>query len=246
MDWFSDRANCGACNNACPAPDASLHVASVGCDGGVCAVESCLDGCVLLSVPVFACLMRRGPCSYADGDGDLDNGCEALAPNCKGAPCTSSFNGGCNVSQYRICGVYNLNADVCRCRPTLASIARSIIGSARRSFLEAVSVQISQLAREYYDGRRSKHTHCDYSTAGAYPGKLIVCGLGSLSSCKFTPLLCFAGDGLCSTGCETSVQSNVNNCGACNTACPAADASKHVASVKCSNGACVVGSCLDG
>lgn len=65
-DLQSDPNNCGACGVSCVIANAAAV-----CTGGQCAMGACLPG-------------------YSDCDGQIDNGCEAMADCSAGAPCETA------------------------------------------------------------------------------------------------------------------------------------------------------------
>jgi hypothetical protein len=89
VDVQSDAANCGACGVSCVIANAEAM-----CAAGECAMGACLPG-------------------FSDCDGDLANGCEAMADCSAGAPCQTS------------CGSTGMTACSATCEPVCNALVES-------------------------------------------------------------------------------------------------------------------------
>lgn len=245
----ADPFNCGTCGTTCP----STPNAQPGCANGVCAVGTCTpgyddcdnsiwSGCETeLATNVLHCgacgnacpaipngypKCEGGACAvggcdagYADCDGVVANGCETNLAN------TVAHCGACN----------NVCPPVAGGMPACAGYVCGV-GSCDAGFADCFGGSIDGCETD----TQTDVGHCGGCgmpcpavANGTRACELGICKIGS----------CQPGYDDCNLqvpdGCETSLNDDVNNCGACGTACkipPNGTAS-------CVNGACTLAAC---
>ena len=239
-------SSCGACGNACAAPNGTPT-----CANGACGVAACNVG-------------------YDDCDGNPANGCEVHlvsdANNCAG--CGNECNlahatAACNVG---LCAIASCDAgyDDCDgnpangCEVDLASDAANCGGcaaacSSNHGTPACVNgaCQIA-CANGYADCDGNPANGCEQDLGG----DVNHCGAcGNVCNLPFATPACNVGacviaqcaaihadcDGVAGNGCEVNLATNNNHCGVCGNACNLANAVSN-----CVSGDCAVGSCSAG
>ncbi len=260
-DTTISAANCGGCGRACLSGGA---VTAALCSGGVCA-STCNAGfgnCVQPAWPLGddgcetntgtslgncgacgrACLTGGSVVAATCGNGVCTSACAANTGNCS-QPVAPAPDDGCET---------NLTNDAAHCgscaRPCLTggTVATPVCsGSVCTSTCTPGSGNCSQPAAPTADNGCETNTNTDPTHCGACPTVCTappnatpacdagVCGVGG----------CNAGWGDCTgaPGCETNLNTNVDNCGACLRFCSASN----VATRSCAAGLCT-SSCVAG
>jgi hypothetical protein len=243
----ADTQHCGGCANACSTVNATPQ-----CVAGAC-VLTCSSG-------------------FADCDKVAATGCEADVAtdvmNCGACAAKCSTNGGvpsCSAGKCSItcsAGHQDCNAnpaDGCEantstdpsncgaCKTVCSVVPHGIPGCT------AGSCSISLCASGYSDCNNVYSDGCEVYTATSVTNCgacgttcLADHGTAGCSAGQCTIAACWAGYANCNAlvldGCEVSMLTDPNNCGACGVVCPAVP---H-ATTGCSKGACAVGACDSG
>jgi Stigma-specific protein, Stig1 len=226
----SDRANCGACNNACGAGQVcSAGVCRATCASGLteCA-GSCTStqtdprncgacGTVCAAPANAAAVCTAGGCSFVcnagfrDCDGNPSNGCEVN---------TNTSNANCGACS-RACTIANANA-VCT---NGACQLQACTGSFRDCDNNpANGCEVDSGSSTANCGACGNVCNLPNATAACTSGACAVSACtGTFRNCDNNP----------SNGCEVNTASSPQNCGACGTVCN---------SGVCNNGVCQVSS----
>ncbi len=207
-------ADCdGSSSNGCEVDTTSDVVNCGGC-GSVCAFDNASASCVASS-----CVMGTCNQGWMDCDSDDSDGCEVDTTsdpaNCGGCSQACSLDhatAGCQAAQCVVEVCDDLWAD---CDSLPANGCES-----------DVSVDM--------DNCGACGNTCQLSHASA------ICDNGScqVDSCDATWADC---DSLPNNGCERDLDSDIQNCGACDNDCHAMNAE-----VSCQSGTCMMGDCLEG
>ncbi len=241
-------AHCGACNTACAPANAAGD-----CSDGTCKIGTCNAG--------------FGNCDVSSGGGD-GNGCETNlntdASNCNtcGNVCPSSGGtpacvaGACKFSSCLpgmgdcdgsgACS-YTLTSNVNHCgacgrQCVAANGTPQCVGTA--CSIQACNSGYADCNTSYIDGCEQKLdtlTNCGgCNVACTRNNATATCSTGS---CKINTCAPNFGncDGIDSNGCEKSLLSDVNNCGACLKACSVTNGTG-----SCTSGTCGIASCNAG
>ncbi|MDX2008599.1 MAG: MopE-related protein [Myxococcaceae bacterium] len=217
FDTQTDVANCGACGRTC-----TLTNAVPKCTTGACAIDRCVAGWVNL-------------------DGVAANGCEH--------PCTVTNNGveTCDGADNDCNGVvddgFDLRTDVTncgRCGLTCSSGGATVATQACIAGQCAVGRCVmgrGDCNQLYADGCEenlvSSLTHCGQCGLACAPANATgTCAMGTCRVQQCNPGFRDCNQ-LASDGCETGVEGDVMNCGACGVTCQAANATS-----TCQTGTC--------
>ncbi len=249
-DTGSDVLNCGGCGIACTAGPGLRPI----CSSGVCGASSCgsefaecnldaTDGCetdtqrdpnhcgtcatVCPGATNAAAACAAGQCKivcqagYLDCDGDPSNGCEV--------------NGAADIANCGSC------KNVC---PT---------GSAGNAACAAGSCIFTSCTAPYLTCKSGPVDSCETNTATSASncgacGKVCPAVVNGSAACQNSNCgigSCNANfdncDGMLDNGCESSLNTDVNNCGACGKTCAVANATASCASATCGISSCNTG-----
>ncbi len=242
-DLQGSALTCGTCNNACPNGPNGTTV----CNGGSCAIN---------------CNAGFGNC-----DASLANGCETdvgtSAANCGGCNQACSPANGTGVCAGGMCGIMmctgtfadcNMNAaDGCEVDKSTSAQNCGMCGN-MCSFPNAQAtcaggtcgLGMCNAGFGNCDGMAAngceKPTSADVNNCGTC-GNVCPGGANGTAACAngTCGLACDPGfgdcDGMAANGCETVLDTNVDNCGACGRACQSPNGT-NVASVSCTGGVC--------
>ena len=230
-DTSSDVKNCGACGSGCAAPAQG----TAGCGQGMCKVASCMgafrdcnlsfaDGC---EVNTATNLQHCGACNNACqsrpnstavcGPGGCDIACTAPFDNCDGDKvngCESNL-----TSSKTHCGSCSKSCDD---PPNAAGVCSN------SNCVVSCSSGFKDCNGQYQDGceidARSNLQHCGACNAPcAAPNGTVAAVTCASSSCQIVTCNPSLGncDGNFGNGCEANLNSDVNHCGDCGTACSA-------------------------
>lgn len=247
-DLTSGIEDCGSCGNLCVVANGTPT-----CDAGTCAIESCndgwedcngdySDGCeAQLDVNLLhcgACDNECGTCQAGDSDCEVPNGrawcvdgaCEIRSCDSGFIDCNDQWDNGCEIdftSDQNNCG--GCAGDGGQDCDTLFAHATAECADGACEFVSC-SGSWRDCANGLGDGCETNintsFSHCgacgdSCSNAGSGTGS---CSSGACSvSCGANFLSC-NNENNNRDGCETDVQSDLNNCGACGTTCAFCDA----------------------
>ncbi|HTA91015.1 MAG TPA: cellulose binding domain-containing protein [Polyangiaceae bacterium] len=240
----TDPAHCGACDTPCDIPHATAS-----CSGGSCQVQAC-------AAP------------YADCDGDPTNGCETNTsgdpancgacgticvgingtPTCADSQCQITCSAGfadCDDNRSNGCETSTEN-DVNNCG-TCGNVCAAVGGATPWCNLHKCGVSVCPAG--FGDCNGDPSDGCEVNLTNDVSncktcGNLCVVASGtakcSASTCAIAS--CDSSHADCSggyaDGCETTITTDVNNCGGCGTACAITNGS-----AQCQNKACKVKAC---
>ena len=244
VTFATDVMNCGRCGNACTFPNATPT-----CAAGVCGVLRCNTG-------------------FADCDGNLMNGCETntttSASHCGTCGNACTFAGGTGECRSSVCVLTGCMAGRDNCDANDANgcetdIRSNLMHCGRcgnvcptranaTSFCTGAVCGIT-CTSGFENCDRVDSNGCEVDTRtnlSACGGCGLLCsppgGTGQCASGVCSVRACNAGLGDCDgsvvNGCETSLLSDLSNCGACGRTCTLANANS-----TCTTGSCRVTTC---
>ena len=246
-DVTSDLANCGACGNACALPNARSR-----CGAGACAVEACAAGygdcdgmaATGCETDTRASLAHCGACGSVCA---LPNAAtECAAGRCAVSACAEGF-ADCNGVTADGCEV-DLRASPSNCGACASACAADNATAACASGRCAVGACVEGFAD--CDANPSNGCEADVRSSDSNCGACgVVCALpNAMAACQGRACAlraCREGfancDGDASNGCEVDLRADPAHCGACGSACAAANGMPG-----CVAGRCVVASCSAG
>ena len=250
IDTTSDPANCGACGKSCPTP----ANASPACSMSTCGLGACTTG-------YADCNKLGSDGCEADTTSDVHH-CGACGTACPSyqngtATCTTGQCGHACTTGYADCN----NSALDGCETNTATDPRSC-GACGNSCLSLPNATSSCTAGAclivtcvsgYHDCDHQNPNGCEVNTS-TDPANCGACGTvcaplpnatGGCSSgecgigaCKTNYADC---DGIAANGCETPVNADPKNCGACSHACTSPNAT-----TTCTKGNCIVTGCIAG
>jgi len=238
--------NCGACNNTCKSANAT-----VTCNLGVCAISTCnnnyadcdklySNGCeVNLLIEPLHCGSCTTVCSFAGVSSPLCSSGECGFNNCTAGygNCDAKLANGCETSLQTI---YNCGECGNQCIfPN--STAECNFGTCQISSCDPL---FGNCDGKIENGCETSFTSIDNCGACGkvcnYPNAVSSCinGNCTIESCTGGMGNC---DGNLENGCEVSLDSSINNCGACGAKCNLTNAESG-----CTNGQCFITKCNTG
>jgi hypothetical protein len=245
--------NCGACANVCGA----VTNGSPACVSGSCVIASCnagfadcnhvyADGCEISTATDInncgSCGTVCGSVSHASTVGCQSSSCRVTACNAGWGDCNNSYADGCEM---------NLNTDVNNCGACARVCATVPNGSRTCStgncIIAACSTGFADCNGLYSDGCEVSIA-TDVNNCGACANVCAAVANGTRTCLASTCAIasCNSGfadcDGSYNNGCEVSIATDVNNCGACARVC----ATVPNASRACSSGNCIIATCSAG
>jgi hypothetical protein len=250
VDLDSDVAHCGVCGNACDSgtnstPECTKGQCSITCSKGFADCDLlAFNGCEIniLGNPLH-CGDCKTACLFANAAPSCEQGKCGIASCTMGfADCDKKVENGCEVNL----GTDSANCSACgnACKPPANSVA----------ICQAGKCSAGACAKGFGDCNNDKKDGCevDLQKDSANCG---VCGV----KCPMVPngagacVAGFCGVGACEVGyadcdassfdgCESKLDSDVANCGACGAACPM----PANGTPKCENSTCLVATCNAG
>jgi len=228
---LNDSANCGACNNRCPAMQTCMR----GACTAVCTDTLCGSACVDLMSNVSHCGACNRACSTANGTPRCVSGtCGIATCNSGFANCDSNPSNGCETnlqSDLNNCGVCanrcNLPNAVSACVGGTCTIASCMTGFANCDGNVANGCETNLTGDVGNCGACSNRCNVPNGTPRCLSGTC------SVAACNTGFANC---DGDPRNGCEINTLTDPFNCGACGTRC-----TYHHGNISntCSNGACM-------
>ncbi len=228
--------SCGSCGTTC-----SLANATAVCVGGGCAIGSCnagygdcdgiaSNGCETnLNTTPTSCGTCTNVCNLANATADCSAG------SCTVASCTAGY-GNCDGIASNGCETAldtNSNCGVCG---TTCGAGTFCSGSTCVSSCSSGTTYCTAYGACFNLATDPSHCGSCSNTCPSYPDSTSTCTAGT---CGFTCLSGYGNcDGVASNGCETNLETNVNDCGACGNVCSLANATP-----VCSAGTCQIGTC---
>jgi hypothetical protein len=246
VDTAGDPTNCGTCGKVCVLPNAGAK-----CMGSTCQVQACAppfgdcnltasDGCeVNLNTDPSNCSMCGSVCNLPNATAGCSNGaCVVAQCNMGFADCDGNPANGCEV---------NLNTSTGNC----GGCGKAC--STNNGTPSCMGGQCSIMcAAGFADCNMNVADGCEINTASNV-NNCLTCGhvcpaAGGTPACVNNTCIitnCSPGlgdcDGLPGNGCETSTQTDPQNCGGCGLACFIANGT-----AGCVAGKCTVASCNPG
>jgi hypothetical protein len=225
--------NALGCGQGCKAGFANCHGSdwSFGCDTSVltdvnncggcgigCSVANGNPGCTTGKCKVNGC-----NAGYADCNNTYSDGCEVNTTS------DASNCGGCGFVCSRPAGALNMG-----CAASSCYIASCVTGAADCNGIESDGCEVSLSTDPRHCGKCS-------TVCGAYANQTATCTAGACGrSCNTGYGNC---DGIATNGCETNLQTDINNCGTCGNVCPAGTGSQRAV---CNSGTCGFTTCPTG
>jgi hypothetical protein len=246
VDTTSDPNNCGACGTTC-----STQNGTPACTSGTCTVGGCNAGYTYCGDSSNGCNINLNT------DPNNCGACGTVCPNgpngtaaCTGGTCTIVCTSGyanCDGNPSNGCEV-NLQNNASNCG-ACGNICSTPNGTAACA---GGTCQVAVCNSGYADCNMNPSDGCEINTM-IDPNNCGACGtvcstIHGTSSCTngtCSISSCASGYADCdnnpSDGCETSISTDPNNCGACNHVC-----SIQHGTPSCFAGSCAVGSCNSG
>lgn len=249
VNLYTDPLNCGACGNKCaPAPNGAPV-----CNGGVCGVGACnagwgncdgdpANGCeTSLSTDPRNCGACGNSCGNAPNATSACNSgtCGPLSCKAGWGDCNSDMADGCELNLLN-------NIDNCgACGNVCAAVAHADRACANGACGFACNTGFADCNQDPRDG-------CETST-GSDPNNCGACG--NICASPHATAACTGGtctmgscapgwadcDGNPANGCESNIETDANNCGACGRQCPHDQQGN---ALSCVSGVCTDTSCV--
>ncbi|WP_156338033.1 hypothetical protein [Chondromyces crocatus] len=242
-----DTANCGACGTVCSFPNATAT-----CNAGACSLGACLpgfadcngvlaDGC---ETHIDTSLNHCGGCGLnclvANGTPTCVGGsCQVGACNPGAGDCNQDPSDGCEVNisgNASHCGACGTPCVVANGTP-LCSNGSCQVGSCAAGWANCDGVHANGCEIQT-STNASNCGACGNTCATANGTPACVNSSCQVGSCNSGFGNC---DGNAANGCETNLQNNIGNCGACGNTCSTANGTP-----TCAGGSCAIGTCNSG
>ncbi|MBN8644022.1 MAG: thrombospondin type 3 repeat-containing protein [Planctomycetes bacterium] len=241
---LSDSNNCGACGAVCPPNPAN---GTYQCVNGACTLAcnpgftNCSGNCVNVATNPNNCGACGLVCNLANATSTCVGGqCAIASCNVGFANCDGITANGCEVNlntSTNNCGqcglVCNLPNATSICVNGVCAIGSCNVGFANCDNVTSNGCEVNTSSSTSNCGQCGLVCNLPNATSACVNG---ACAIGS---CNIGFANC---DAITANGCEVSVSSNLNNCGACGNVCgPVANGTR-----ACINGTCFVASCNTG